>query len=211
MDTAEPSAFFRHRTRFGAVAAGVGILALSVFGVARWVGDSHSSSEMIYVSTPGGPYVCGESFAMPAVGQLGGLTLSIPSVRRQSTTEGPRIQVAFSSDRQYTGTTTPAAQVQVLYLEDGAIVGGGPTLSPKRDDGAPQAQPALSEQLDVQPGKPVIQNLGARNGLCGSLTWSEVWSDPSSFEVLALAAPAEDGHQADGIPFALVDFASLPH
>ncbi|MCJ1677554.1 hypothetical protein MTF65_09440 [Streptomyces sp. APSN-46.1] len=139
-----------------------------------------------------GPYVCGQRPDLSgAASTRDGLTLELGSVRRTSDQAGPEIAVSLRSETRRTVVSTPPASIEVLYLKDGVIRGGGPMLNPPGDL-SPQGVDMAGHPVDLEPGRPDVQRLGERNALCPSSSWSEVWSDPAGYEVVVvLRQPVE--------------------
>ncbi|MBT2478154.1 hypothetical protein [Streptomyces sp. ISL-94] len=217
----------RFTVQGGAVLA---LAAAGTFGVLQWNGGpsravdaagSGPSTGPVSASpsagtsgTPApGPYVCGQSPDLPgAASTRDGLTLEISSVRRTSSQAGPEIAVSLRSDTRRTVVSTPPASIEVLYLKDGVIRGGGPMLNPPGDL-SPQGVDMAGHPVDLEPGSPSVQQLGERNALCPSSSWSEVWSDPAGYEVVVvLQQPVETpaAQPAPNVP-PLVVRAPLPH
>ncbi|MFJ9080456.1 hypothetical protein ACIRO3_35260 [Streptomyces sp. NPDC102278] len=185
---------------------GCAVLALAAagtFGVLQWNGGpsravdaagsgagtgavSASPSAGTSGAPAPGPYVCGQSPDLSgAASTRDGLTLELDSVRRTSDQAGPEIVVSLRSDTPRTVVSTPSASIEVLYLKDGVIRGGGPMLNPPGDL-SPQGTDMIGRPVDLEPGHPDVQQLGERNALCPSSSWSEVWSDPADYEVVVV-------------------------
>jgi hypothetical protein len=132
------------------------------------------------------PYVCGEPFR-PGNGlpTRNGLSLSISSMRKVTDRAGPDMEVTLSANRQLQLVSTPPTSIEVLYLKDGVIVGGGPRLNTPGDH-TPQASDLIRYVVDLGPGRASVQKLGPRDQLCPSLRWSEVWALPGQYEVVVL-------------------------
>jgi len=73
----------------------------------------------------------------------------------------------------------------VLYLRDGIIVGGGPSLN-EPGDLTPQGMNLIGGPFDVGIGEPFISELGPRNKLCPGLAWPSIWSEPRDYEAILI-------------------------
>ena len=185
----------RRRRRFAvgstAVAA-VTVVALSATAATHWF-SSGGGSLPAGDDSSGQAYRCGETFVQPsyAVSSRNGLSLAIRSTRRTADNAGPAVEVALAGDRQMAVMSTPPNLIEVLYLKNSVIVGGGPMLAAAGDHGT-QGIDRLGYGAQLTPDRPSVQNLGPRDRLCPPLRWSQVWSAPQDFEVvIVLEQPAE--------------------
>ncbi|MBT2453115.1 hypothetical protein J7F03_40080 [Streptomyces sp. ISL-43] len=214
----------RFTVQGGAVLA---LAAAGTFGVLQWNGgpsravDAAGSGAVSVSPSAGtsgapapGPYVCGQSLDLSgAASTRDGLTLEFGSIRRTSDQAGPEIAVSLRSDTRRTVVSTPSASIEVLYLKDGVIRGGGPMLNPPGDL-SPQGVDMAGRPVDLEPGRPDVQQLGERDALCPSSSWSEVWSDPAGYEVVVVLQQPVEVPAAQPAPNALpplVVRAPLPH
>ncbi|GAB3934457.1 hypothetical protein [Micromonospora vulcania] len=161
-------------------------------------------------------YVCGDRYDHPGSTSAGILTAGVSSVVKVSGDSGPAITVTFAATRAVQVASSPPSLLQVLYLKDGVIVGGGPMLNPPGDTSG-QGVDAIRDGFDLAPGKPHEQQLGPRETLCPSLTWSEIWASPDRYEVAVVLGPVEErGEELTlGVPLppsvaSLVVKAALP-
>src|SRR4029079_15355631 len=117
---------------------------------------------------------------------------------------GPAIEVAFTASADLKVFASPPNLFEVLYLRDGIIVGGGPMLNMPGDE-SPQGVDLVGQRFLVGPGSPTTFYLGPRDALCTSVTLTQVWSAPGSYEVVVLlgpvtAAPAQPSSLTVGVP-----------
>ncbi|MEU7871393.1 hypothetical protein [Dactylosporangium sp. NPDC049140] len=185
----------RHRRAVLSAAAAVASVLVVTAAIGAW-------------TTGGGPtsvYMCGERLRLPdAASSRGGLTMSL-TVRGAGTDRGPDLTVTFTAKSGLVVTASPPELFQVLYLEDGVIVGGGPMLNRPGDTSA-QGLDAIGRRFTVGPGAPSEQRLGPRDTLCPALTWSRVWSHASRYDVVVVQGPLEPtgpDEAALGIPLPL--------
>jgi hypothetical protein len=107
-------------------------------------------------------------------------------------------------------TVTPR-NVQIIYLKDGLVVGGGPLLREPGDTGL-QVTDFAGQGMSAAPGKPGTIDVGPRNTLCPSTSWRDVWADPGEYEVVVtMAEPvnAGPGSPLDSTSYNLIDRKSL--
>jgi hypothetical protein len=136
-------------------------------------------------------FTCGEPLRLPAGSgphdERSGLTLTIQALSPPVRTCGPALTVIFTARREVGVVCSPPTSFEVLYLQDGLIVGGGPMLT------GPglglQAIDALAVSFTVTPDRPSSHRLGSRDRLCAGRAWSEVWSAPARYEIAVLAGP----------------------
>ncbi|GAA1385792.1 hypothetical protein GCM10009639_08750 [Kitasatospora putterlickiae] len=188
----------RRRTRYAVMGtAAVVAVVVTLFGAARWHDDPTRPVGAAGSPTTGpsgtpsaratGGYVCGERLDLPGeTSSRDGLGLAVRSVRGADSATGPRVEVTISADRRLTAVSTPPQYIEVLYLRDGVVVGGGPMLNRPGDVDTPQGVDMVGHPLDLAPGQPVTQQLGPRDQLCPSWDWPRVWAAPGDFEVVAL-------------------------
>ncbi|MEU4335290.1 hypothetical protein AB0F59_11725 [Micromonospora lupini] len=138
-----------------------------------------------------GVYVCGDRYDHPGSPSEGILTAEVSSVAKVNSHSGPAVTVTFVATRAVQVISSPPSLLQVLYLKDGVIVGGGPMVNNPGDTRA-QSVDAIGYGFVLAPGKPHQQQLGPRELLCPSLTWSEIWAEPDRYEVAVVLGPLED-------------------
>lgn len=157
---------------------------------------------------PGGParhapphpeiYRCGELLTLPnASTSRRGLAMRVDATAptaagagRTDTDRGPTITVTFTSRTTVDVATTLSTSIEVLYLRDGIIVGGGPMLNLPGDDTG-QGLDLVRAGFHVAPKHPSVQSVGPRDTLCPPLTWAEVWSAPQRYEVVVVQGPVK--------------------
>lgn len=208
----------RVRRRRGLLVAGTGaasIMAVSLVtaAIAGMVGGGDPTTDPGATpgpSLPAGPtastqepavYVCGDRYDQPVTPPVGVLSAELSSVATVNADSGPTLTVTFAATRAVHVASSPPSYLQVLYLKNDVIVGGGPMVNKPGDTGA-QAVDAIRDGFDLAPGKPHTQNLGPREMLCPSLTWSDVWAAPDRYEVALVLGPIEDNGEevALGVP-----------
>ena len=120
--------------------------------------------------------------------EVAGLTMSVSSVRRVSSGAGPAIDAVLDSEQAVDVNGSPAPPLEVLYLKDGVVVGGGFAQAGR---GTPPAEGTLGPQTwMVQAGRPYALKLQEQNTLCPSETWPRIWAHPGDYEVvLTLVSP----------------------
>ncbi|MFC8720330.1 hypothetical protein [Kitasatospora sp. NPDC057198] len=163
------------------------LAAAAVLGAVRWSGPGGGEADA--AGSPDGPYACGRR--LPSGGPAtaaNGITLSILSVRGAGDGSGPEITVGLGADRAFQATGAPPEYLEVLYLRDGVVVGGGPLLK-RPGDRYEQGTDAVGYTYRLSPGAPLAVPLGPRDGLCPSVTWPRVWSEPGRYEVVVLVNP----------------------
>ncbi|MFB7946433.1 hypothetical protein ACFC6L_16125 [Kitasatospora phosalacinea] len=149
-------------------------------------------------------YVCGEPLPhRDAVSARGGVTLSVGAVRKVSGTTGPAIEAVFTADRTFSASSVPPEHLEVLYVADDVVVGGGPLLDRPGSRKA-QVWDPVGYELLLRAGSPTVQQVGDRNELCPSLEWPQVWADPGRYEVVLLAPEPVDS--ATGRPDSPPDY-----
>ncbi|MEU8215587.1 hypothetical protein AB0C47_07445 [Micromonospora taraxaci] len=146
-------------------------------------------------------YVCGDRYDQPATPSGGILSAALSSVATVNADSGPALTVTFAASRAVHVASSPPAYFQVLYLKNDVIVGGGPMVN-KPGNTTAQAVDAIRDGFDLAPGKPHTQDLGPREMLCPSLTWSDVWAVPDRYEVALVLGPIENNGEevALGVP-----------
>ncbi|WFE53647.1 hypothetical protein [Micromonospora sp. WMMD1155] len=196
----------RVRRRRGLLVAGTGaasIMAVSLVtaAIAGMVGGGAPTIDP--GATPGpstGPtastaeptvYVCGDRFDQPVTRSEGVLSAELSSVAKVNEDTGPALTVTFAATRAVQVASSPPAYLQVLYLKDDVIVGGGPMVNRPGDTRA-QAVDAIRDGFDLAPGRPHTQDLGPREMLCPSSTWPDVWAAPDRYQVALVLGPVED-------------------
>jgi hypothetical protein len=212
-DEADPPSFAtdhvraRVRRRRGLLAAGAGVASVMVMSLlavaaAGIIGDGDTPiGAGAGPSTPTGPtataekepevYVCGDRYdhVVPTPGPL--LTAEVSSVVKVKADSGPAVTVMFAATRAVHVASSPPSLLQVLYLKDGVIVGGGPMVN-QPGDPSPQGIDAIRGGFDLAPGKPHELQLGPREVLCPSLTWPDIWARPELYEVAVVIGVVED-------------------
>ncbi|MEH0842457.1 hypothetical protein V6U81_08715 [Micromonospora sp. CPCC 205711] len=208
----------RRRTLLGAT-AGTALTLLTVTAVTAVVGGGGRPGP----TTAGGPQVepsilgpspTGSAAPTPSVFECGrrltltdapssrsGLTMTVGPTRFRAAGLGPALTVTFTASAATQVVSSPPTLFQVLYLRDGTIVGGGPMLNVPGDP-TPQGIDAVGYGFPVAPDRPARFDLGPRDRLCPSLSWQQVWSAPSAYEVVVLQGPVERGPEQTtlGIP-----------
>ncbi|WP_422735262.1 hypothetical protein ACN263_16840 [Micromonospora sp. WMMD729] len=185
-------------------AASIMVMSLVTVAVAGIVGGGEptiGTGASPGPSTPTGPtatgvkepgmYVCGDRYdhVVPTPGGL--LTAEVSSVVKVKNDSGPAVTVTFAATRAVHVASSPPSLLQVLYLKDGVIVGGGPMVN-KPGDPSSQGIDAIRGGFDLAPGKPHELQLGPREILCPSLTWPDIWATPDRYEVAVVLGPVED-------------------
>jgi hypothetical protein len=208
----------RRRALVGAT-AGTAIAVLAVTAIVgslggaprpeRAVGGDASVDPSMAVTSPvASPvpdspvFMCGRRLELPdAASTRSALTMTVGSARYRSEEVGPMLSVTFTASAATHVTSSPPGLFQVLYLRDGLIVGGGPMLNGPGDT-QPQGIDAVGYGFEVGPGHPAQLDLGARDRLCPSLTWHQIWSEPEAYEVVVLQGPVQggSGQLSIGIP-----------
>jgi hypothetical protein len=209
----------RHRRRRTAALGAVAVVVLAAVLVAKGMGTSETPtvSETSKVPKASKVYMCGQRLVLPdEAASRSGLTMAISGVRRGAGDTGPDITVTFTATTTMQVFSSPPNLFEVLYLRDGIIVGGGPMLNLPGDE-SEQGLDAIGYGFTVGPGRPSSHDAGRRDTLCPSLTWSEVWSAPQSYEIVVLQGPVtgQPPEMSLGMPTAgqqplLVSRASLP-
>ncbi|WP_433112537.1 hypothetical protein [Micromonospora sp. CA-246542] len=213
-DEADPPSFAtdrvraRVRRRRGLLAAGTGVASIMVMSlvtvaVAGIVGGGDPTTgtgASPGPSTPTGPtataeepgvYVCGDRYDQPIPTPGGPLAAEVSSVVKVKNDSGPAVTVTFAATRAVHVASSPPSLLQVLYLKDGVIVGGGPMVN-NPGDPSPQGIDTIRSGFDLAPGKPHKLQLGPREMLCPSLTWPDIWATPDRYEVAVVIGPVED-------------------
>ncbi|WP_380283698.1 hypothetical protein [Kitasatospora purpeofusca] len=180
----------RRGRRYAVMGTALVVAVVAAFiGATRWSGHPTRTAEPAGAPSAraAGIHVCGGRLDLPGeTATRDGLTLTVGSVRRADTQAGPRVEAAITADRPLTAVSTPPEYIEVLYLRDGVVVGGGPMLNRPGDGDTPQGVDTVGHPLDLAPGQPLTQQLGARNRLCPSWDWPRVWAEPGGFEVVVL-------------------------
>jgi hypothetical protein len=185
----------RHRRL---VAAGTGIASIAVISVVAFAVSGLTGGTPLMVATPGPSYslrpeqppalfMCGARYDVPHSPTVDVLTVNV-TAQKVSDQLGPAITATFETTRQVFVAAGRPSAMQVLYLKDGIIVGGGPMLNQPGDTRGQGVEP-VRDGFDVSPGSPYAQNLGPRATLCGSRTWPEVWSSAGEYEVALVLGP----------------------
>ncbi|HEV7709358.1 MAG TPA: hypothetical protein VGP16_14260 [Asanoa sp.] len=154
----------------------------------------------LMVATPGPSYSprpeqppalfrCGVRYDVPDSPTVGVLTVTV-TAQKVSDQAGPAITATFETTRQIFVAAGRPSGMQVLYLRDGIIVGGGPMLNQPGDTRGQVVDP-VRDGFDASPGSPYARKLGPRATLCGSQTWPEVWSAAGEYEVALVLGPVD--------------------
>ncbi|MGC4815418.1 hypothetical protein ACLQ29_33380 [Micromonospora sp. DT228] len=160
-------------------------------GTGATPGPSTSAGPTATTEKEPGVYVCGDRYDHPGSTSEGILTAEVSSVAKVNGHSGPAVTVTFVATRAVQVISSPPSLLQVLYLKDGVIVGGGPMVNNPGDTRA-QSVDAIGYGFVLAPGKPHQQQLGPRELLCPSLTWSEIWAEPDRYEVAVVLGLLED-------------------
>ncbi|GAB3849876.1 hypothetical protein ACFPIJ_56090 [Dactylosporangium cerinum] len=132
-------------------------------------------------------FVCGRGiWADDLAGTRAALTVAVASVRRVSADTAPEVALRFTATTDLRVQIPP---VEVLYLKDSVIVGGGPMLN-QPGDLSPQTMAEPGTGFEVRPGKPVDAAVGAR-ALCPAFTWPKLWSAPEHVAVMVVVGHLE--------------------
>ncbi|SCF10234.1 hypothetical protein [Micromonospora chokoriensis] len=197
----------------GTAAASIMAVSLATVAIAGMVGGGGPSTDSGATpgpSLPTGPtasiqepagYVCGDRYDQPATPPVGVLSAQLSSVAKVDADSGPALTVTFAATRAVHVAASPPSYLQVLYLRNDVIVGGGPMVNRAGGTEA-QAVDAVRDGFDVAPGKPHTQGLGPRETLCPPVTWPDVWAAPDRYEVALVLGPIEDHGEevALGVP-----------
>ncbi|WP_435205692.1 hypothetical protein [Micromonospora sp. bgisy143] len=198
----------RVRRRRGLLAAGTGAASIMVVSLvtAAAVGMVGGGDRISGTGATPGPsmptepsastqqpavYACGDRYDQPGTSSAGILSAALTSVAKVNADSGPAVTVTFAARRAVHVASSPPSLLQVLYLRDGTIVGGGPMVN-QPGDATSQGIDAIRGGFDLAPGKPHELQLGPREMLCPSLTWPEIWARPDRYEVAVVIGPVED-------------------
>ncbi|MFY1615903.1 hypothetical protein [Micromonospora sp. WMMD736] len=213
-DEADPPSFAieqvraRVRRRGGLLAAATGVASIMLLslvtvaaagvgggepstGTGASPGPSTATGQTATAEKGPGVYVCGDRYDHVAAAPGGHLTAEVSSVVKVKNDSGPAVTVTFAATRAVHVASSPPSLLQVLYLKDGVIVGGGPMVN-EPGDATSQGVDAIRGGFDLAPGKPHELQLGPREMLCPSLTWPDVWTTPDRYEVAVVIGPVED-------------------
>ncbi|GIF53488.1 hypothetical protein DFJ67_5630 [Asanoa ferruginea] len=195
----------RVKRRRRLVAAGTGIASIAVISAVAFAVGGLTGGTPLMVATPGPSYsprpqqppalfICGAPYDVPDSPTVDALTVTVTS-QKVSDQAAPALTATFETTRQVFVAAGRPSGMQVLYLKDGIIVGGGPMLNQPGDTRGQGVDP-VREGFDVAPGSPHVQNLGPRTTLCGSQTWPEVWSSAGEYDVALVLGPVDvDAHE----------------
>ncbi|GAA3228353.1 hypothetical protein ACFO1B_21545 [Dactylosporangium siamense] len=132
-------------------------------------------------------FVCGRGvWADDLAGTRDALTVAIASVRRVSADTAPEVTLRFTATTELRVEIPP---VEVLYLKESVIVGGGPMLN-QPGDLSPQTIAEPGTGFEVRPGAPVEAAVGTRT-LCPAFTWPKLWSAPERVAVMVVVGHLE--------------------
>ncbi|MFF4341569.1 hypothetical protein ACFY00_16740 [Kitasatospora sp. NPDC001540] len=188
--------------------AALALAAAAALGAVRWSGPGGGADA---AGPSDDPYACGRRPSLAGPATANGVTLSVASVRRAGDDAGPVIEAGFRTDRAFEAIGSPPNYLEVLYLRDGVVVGGGPVLK-RPGDRYEQGVDAVGYVYHLTPDSPLRVPLGARDGLCPSVRWSQVWAEPERYEVVLLVDPPVElnGPPPTGLPQLLVARAPFP-
>jgi hypothetical protein len=178
------------RRRIAVVTASVtAVLALATAGTLAAATGQRGITPTVGPSYPR-PFVCGERLLLGpgASDTQGGLTMVLSKVRKVDDTTGPTLEATFTADRSVYVDAFPETYWEVLYVEDGVIVGGGPALN-KPGDLTPQGVNLVGGGFPLERGVPSTERLGRRDGLCDGLTWPQVWAASARYEAVLVLGP----------------------
>ncbi|GLW54090.1 hypothetical protein [Kitasatospora phosalacinea] len=164
------------------------LAAAAVLGAVRWSGSGGAVGPAGAADPLRGPYVCGQRLPVEgASATAGGITLSVSAARGAGDGSGPEVTAGFGADRVLTVIGAPPQYLEALYLRDGVVVGGGPLLNAPGDRSVQSGNYAGHRYL-LAPGPPLAVPLGARDRLCPSVAWPQVWAEPGRYEVALLVS-----------------------
>ena len=191
----------RHRQLPGIIATAAVVLAAVVAtAVAASLGQRPEAAAHI---RPIDVFMCGQSTAgYHIAGTRAGLTMAVKGIHKPPDGGAPAIAVTFTTSTYMKMVSGSPTTFEVLYLRDGVIVGGGPSLN-EAGDVTPQPVDMRAFGFPVYPNQHNVLDLGERTRLCGSLTWSDVWADPGPFEALVLhghVVERDDGFRLLTVP-----------
>jgi hypothetical protein len=178
------------RRRIALVAAtATAVLGLAAPGLLAATTGPRGNTPAVGPSYPR-PFVCGEQLLLGpgASDTQGGLTMALSKVRKVDDTTGPELEATFTADRSVYVDAFPETYWEVLYLDDGVIVGGGPMLN-KAGDLTGQGVNLVGGGFPIEAGIPSIEKLGQRDRLCDGLTWPEVWAAPDRYQAVLVLGP----------------------
>ncbi|MFI9782696.1 hypothetical protein ACIHEI_04165 [Kitasatospora sp. NPDC051984] len=186
----------RRRTRSALTAGAVLAVAGAVFTTMGPVGPTVASpgaggAGAASASPTGTAWgqTCGRPLKSEGGGsKINGFEMSVSSVQRVSNETGPAVDAVLNSERMVGMGGNPGPALEVLYLKNGAVVGGGFTLTGRGD---PKTEGTLGGQMWlVRAGEPFALKLHEQNALCPSVTWPQIWAHPGDYEVvLTLISP----------------------
>lgn len=190
----------RVKRRRRLVAAGTGVASIAVISVVAFAVSGLTGGTPLMVATPGPSYsprpeqppalfMCGARYDVPDSPTVDVLTVNV-TAQKVSDQAGPVVTATFETTRQIFVAAGRPSGMQVLYLKDGIIVGGGPMLNQLGDTRAQLVEP-VRDGFEVGPGSPHVRNLGPRGSLCDSRTWPEVWSSAGEYEVALVLGPVD--------------------
>ena len=80
-------------------------------------------------------FICGENLLLgpDAAATRNGLTMTLSKTKNIDESTGPELAVTFTADRPLNVGISRPEQLEVLYVRDGVIVGGGPMLNEAGD------------------------------------------------------------------------------
>jgi hypothetical protein len=161
-----------------------------------------ASSPSLSASALDALFVCGRGvWVDDLAGTRQGLTMAITSVRYVSDDTGPEVTLRFTATAVLQVRTGRPSSVEVVYLKDSVIVGGGPMLN-LPGDFSPQGVDLPGSGFQVAPGQPADVALGPRPTLCPAFTWPKLWSTPADVDVMVVQGQVEQrvGFTFLGVP-----------
>ncbi|MGW4811249.1 hypothetical protein ACWEPB_06285 [Kitasatospora cineracea] len=205
----------RHRRALTGGAA-LALSAAAVLGTVRWTGteDPARPAASAPVGSLQGPYACGDRLPLEAgSATFSGITFSVSSVRKTDSGSAPVLEARFTADRGLNMNGQGPESLEVLYLRDGVVVGGGPLLRQPGDHGehGEQLGTGSDHQYSLVPDVPLTVPLGTRDALCPSVRWSQVWAEPARYEAVVVLgrvwdSMAQDPEQRSAIMVARAPF-----
>lgn len=139
-------------------------------------------------STAAREFGCGATLGPPlSTNSANGLSLTITHVSRASRTSPPRVQIRLQStqhiqlvdDNQHDNRLPQDTGPRIVILHNGRIVAG-------QEMSVAGWVPAYLPFTPLIPGRPKTEQLTLTNEqVCTGTTWSQIWSNPSDYQLLA--------------------------
>jgi len=187
----------RRAVLIGGGAAATALVLMGVMAVVQFAGgldgpgrDRPAGSAVVPADDT--IYVCGQKLDLAKVeSNRDGVSISINAIESVTVEESPRISIAISADRNVRLISAQPTAIEVLYIGDGVIVGGGPRLNmPGKND--VQWSDLVGYPIELFAAQPKILQLGARPTLCPEMSWVQMWAAPDRYEVVViLNSPTE--------------------